>query len=95
MNKKNKRGDLPVTILVLGVFVVCTLALFSFLYSSSQVGKFFDGIKILEEANARIEAGNLNFIYLDKKVNKFSPVIEKGSLSLFRERIVFSVEYNP
>ena len=91
----NKRGDLPVTILVIGVLVVCTLALISFLHSSSKVGKLFQGIDIMEEANAQIEAGNLNTIYLEEKVNKFSPGFEDEDFSWTKEKIIFSVEYNP
>lgn len=98
MNKKyrmNKKGDLPVTILTIGVLVVCTLALVSFLNSSSKVGKLFQGIDTMEEANAQIELGNLNTFYLEKKVNKFSPGFEDGDFSLFKEKIIFSVQYNP
>lgn len=98
MNKKykmNKKGDLPVTILVIGVLIVCTLALISFLHSSSKVGKAFHGINLVEEANTRIETGNLDTLYLEKKVNKFSPGFEDGDFSLFKEKIIFSVEYNP
>jgi hypothetical protein len=98
INKKNgmnKRGDLPVTILVIGVLVVCILALVSFSHSSSRVGKLFKSIDIMEEANARIEAGNLNTFYLEEKVNKFSPGIEEGDFSWTKEKLIFSVEYNP
>jgi hypothetical protein len=98
MNKKyrmNKRGDLPVTILVIGVLVVCTIALVSFLHSSSKVGKLFQGIDTMEEANARIEGGNLNTLYLEKKVNKFSPGFEGGDFSWTKEKLIFSVQYNP
>jgi hypothetical protein len=91
----NKRGDLPVTILAIGVFVVCTLALLSFMYSSYKLNKSFSGVKLIEEANARIEMGGLNSFYIDKKVDKFSPGFEEGDFSLFKEKIVFSVEYIP
>lgn len=91
----NKRGDLPVTILVIGVLVVSTLALVSFLHSSSKFGKVFQGIDLIEEANAKIEAGNLNTFYIEKKVNKFSPGFEGEDFSWTKEKIIFSVEYNP
>ena len=45
---KNKKGDIPVTILVLGIFAVCILAILSFYVSSWKVQKNFD-IQIVKE----------------------------------------------
>lgn len=45
---KNKRGDIPVTILVIGVFAICALAIFSFLYSTKQVQNNFVGVGLIE-----------------------------------------------
>ena len=53
---RNKRGDLPVTILVIGVILVSALALFSFLTSSFSSGQSFKGISLMEELNAKIDA---------------------------------------
>ena len=88
----NKRGDLPVTILIIGVFGVCILAIFSFVYSSYKIHTSFIGVEIMEKANLQIEANSLNHLYLDKKVTKLSP---EWGLDWFKERIIFSVEYNP
>jgi hypothetical protein len=92
INKMNRRGDLPVTVLVIGVFGVCTLALLSFFYSSFQVQKALVGIDILERSNIQIEANNLGHLYLYKKVTVFSP---EWGFDWFKEKIIFSVEYNP
>lgn len=92
MDKKDKRGDLPVSVLVIGVFGVCILALLSFVYSSSQIQKSFAGIEIIEKANIQIETNDLNHIYLYKEVIKFSP---EWGFNWFKKKIVFSVEYNP
>ena len=46
---KNKRGDIPVTILVLGVVAICILAILSFFISSFEMKKNFD-IQIVKEA---------------------------------------------
>lgn len=54
-NINNKRGDVPITILVIGVFSVCTLALISFYYASVQVGNAFAGINMLENINSIAE----------------------------------------
>ena len=92
----NKKADLPVTILVIGVFAVCTLALLSFFYSSHQLHKSFVGIEMVENANIQIETNSLNHFYAEKKINVFSPGLggEEG-IHLFKEKLIFSVEYNP
>lgn len=46
---KNKRGEIPITILVLGIVLVCILAIASFYVSSSTFNKNFD-IQIVKEA---------------------------------------------
>lgn len=88
----DKKGDVPLTVLVIGVFAVCILALISFIYVSYKVNKSFVGIEIMENATAQIEEGQLNHIYLYKKVTKLSP---EWGFDWFKERIIFSVEYNP
>ena len=88
----NKRGDLPVTILIIGVFAVCTLALLSFFYSSYQIHKSFVGVEMIEKANVQIESHNLEHFYIYKNVTKISPEWGSGWL---KEKIIFSVEYNP
>jgi hypothetical protein len=94
MDKKgmNKRGDIPLTILVIGVFAVCTLALLSFFYSSLLMNKSFAGVEIVEKANIQIESYNLNHFYLDQKVTKISP---EWGFDWVKKKIVFSVEYAP
>ncbi len=47
-NKINKRGDIPITILVLGVVLVCMATIVSFYISSQKVNKDFD-IEIVKE----------------------------------------------
>jgi len=54
---KNKRGDIPVMILVFGVFAICGLAILSFIIYG---GKVFDGkaelsVGVLEELNSDVE----------------------------------------
>jgi hypothetical protein len=92
MDKKNKRGDLPVTVLVIGVFVVCILAVFSFVYSSVKIQKSFIGVEIMEKANIQIESQDLDHIYLYKTVKKISP---EWGFNWLKDKIIFSVEYNP
>ncbi len=44
----NKKGDIPVTILVLGVVLICILTIASFFFASYHVNKNFD-IRIIKE----------------------------------------------
>lgn len=52
---KNKKGDIPITILVIGVVAVCALALLSFLSSSFNIGQSFAGVALMEEMNSEID----------------------------------------
>jgi len=45
---KNKRADIPVTILVLGVVGVCILTIISFVNSGNDVSEDFLGIGLIE-----------------------------------------------
>ncbi len=55
---KNKKGDVPVTILVLGVFVVCSLALVSFYLASFKVENNFVGLELMDKMNYKIKEYN-------------------------------------
>ncbi len=50
IQRKNKRGSIPIAILVLGVLLVCTLALTSFYLSERNVKKNFDVLNIVSIA---------------------------------------------
>jgi hypothetical protein len=90
--KRNKRGDVPTTVLVLGVFVICTLALISFINSDRSVEKSFSGIELVEKANLEIEKSNMNHYYDEITERRIVPKLRGKWIE---ERIVFSVEYNP
>ncbi len=90
-NKKNKRGDIPITILVIGVIAICGFALFTFLSSSRHVRSYFVGIGMMEKLNSQIEQKIFNGenpagLYLSKNVNK-------GVLFWKEDVLLFSVEY--
>lgn len=91
----NRRGDIPVTILVIGVLFICGLALFSFYNSNVKVRNSFVGIKLMEDMNSQIEqtlfeGQNPAGLYLEKNITK---IIPKWSFNWKEEIIVFSVEY--
>ncbi len=90
--KRSNRGDVPVTVLVLGVFVVCTLAMISFINSDRNVEKSFNGVELVEEANIKIERDKLNHYYKEEIKTKIVP---KLGGRWVQEKVVFSVEFNP
>lgn len=47
---ENKRGDIPITILVIGVIAICGLVIFSFYLYDEKVKKDFIVVEVLEEA---------------------------------------------
>ncbi len=81
----NRRGDVPITILVIGVFVVCTLALLSFIYANVIMKKSFVGVDIMEKANSDIEKNSLS--------NYHDEEIDEGFWFWEKEKLIFSVEY--
>ena len=52
MQIKNKKGDIPVTILVLMIVLVCVLAIFSFIYSRTASKDYFSGTGLIETVKA-------------------------------------------
>lgn len=47
---KNKKGDIPITILVIGVLTICLFAVFSFYFSDRAVRKNLGDISAVEES---------------------------------------------
>ena len=45
----NKRGDIPITILVIGILAICTLAIFSFYFSDRNVKSAFNSVDVIEK----------------------------------------------
>ena len=48
IGKMNKRGDIPITILVIGVLVICTLTIFSFYFSDRSVKSDLNSVSVIE-----------------------------------------------
>ena len=55
MIKKNNRGDISITVLVIGVFVVCMVAMASFLYANTKFSSGFAGLNIAEQVSSDVE----------------------------------------
>lgn len=106
MKIKNKKGDIPITILVIGVFAVCGLAILSFLNSTIQIKNSFFGIDLMEKINLQIEEYAINknltnldvkiengekFLYQERNITKLSPEL---GFHWLKEKSMFSVKYN-
>lgn len=87
---KNRKGDVPTTVLVIGVFVVCALAIGSFFYSGILLNKSFQSIEKMEKINFDIEK-NPSLDYHEQILkNKLSINLD---FDFIKERITFSVDY--
>ncbi|MCX6749427.1 MAG: hypothetical protein NTW17_01630 [Candidatus Pacearchaeota archaeon] len=62
---KNKKADIPVVILVLGVIAVCLLAIFSFISFNFKVGRAFAQVSVIEKLDSQISEYNF---YKDHQV---------------------------
>lgn len=91
----NKKANVPIIILVLGVLAVCGLALLSFYASNLKVSNNFAGVKLIEKLNSKIEMN----IYQDKPIEGLTEIKEvrnyrfKGGF--LKKKTIFSVTYNP
>ena len=54
----NRRGDIPIMVLVIGVFAVCALILLSFSSSSSGAKEKFVIIGMVSDVNSLVEQSN-------------------------------------
>ena len=93
---KNKGGDAPVTILVLGVVAICILAILSFSLSAQKVKSSFD-IEPVKEAKLIGDRMVLyqGLGYSKEEINKILNITETNSeryYSLSQGKI--SVKYN-
>lgn len=110
MNKKfinNKKGDIPIVVLVIGVVVICILTIVSFSFVVFTLNNSFYGINLMEEMNLIIEEyafyKNLGMSHieiskmLEQKVNDYGSnyiyLEEMGAFFGDLDEIMFSVKY--
>lgn len=93
--KMNKKGNLPIIILILGVLAVCSLALLSFYSSNLKVSNNFAGVKLIEKLNSQIETN----LYQGKPVEGLKEFKEIKTFNFkddfLKKKTIFSVTYNP
>lgn len=87
----NRRADISITILVLGVLLVCGIAIFSFFNSMIQTKNSFIGVGMVEQINMQIEekifkGESPNGLRLEKNTTE-------GFLFWAKEVLLFSAEY--
>jgi hypothetical protein len=87
----NKRGDITITILVIGVIVICGLAVYSFFSSMVQTRNSFIGIGIVDKMNMQVEDKIFNGespdgLHLEKNMTE-------GILLWGKEVLQFSIDY--
>ena len=107
MNKKfikNKHADVPVTILVISVFVICILAIMTFYFSDKEIEKSFMDIGLMEQVNSQME----KYLFYERigiPENEIQDILgiktdKAGNQYLFleklgkKEKVLFSVKYN-
>jgi len=52
---RNKKGDIPITILVIGVLAICVLAIFSFSISKQGIENGLSSVSVIEEISTTKE----------------------------------------
>lgn len=79
---KNKKGDITITILVVGVFLLGAFALFSFFVSDSKTTNSFASVYVMEIANSQIEEYKFykNSGVPVEKINGFFEIVEKQGI---------------
>jgi uncharacterized protein YpmB len=92
---KNKKGDIPVTILVFGIIVVCMLAIVSFYVSSLNIKKNFDfqAVKEIKLMKEKIDVYT-NLELSKESINSILNIHEdSGERYLFLDRGYISINY--
>ena len=94
---KNRRGDVPVMILVLGVFAICALVIISIVDVESKKGKYPSGFSEMDEMNSKIEMYNFyqSIKMPEEKINELLGVKTDGTGKnyLSVEKTGFAVKY--
>jgi len=93
---KNKKADIPVTILVIGVFAICSLAIFSFMNSNILGKKDSLGIGLFEEIHSDVEKFYFYLSVGDSKeaaAEKINASINKSQLIIERSNEIILIKY--
>jgi len=75
----NKRGDIPITILVIGILAICTLAIFSFYFSDRSVKSSLNSVGVIEKvlvAKEKISLYNKSLEFTQEEIEEIFRVQE-------------------
>ena len=106
---RNKKGDIPIVVLVLGVFFICMMILGSFYFFQNRMNRTFIGTDVIERAIviedkyyfynnlgkfSEQEIEEILGIQRDEQGNKYVFIETKSPPGLFvKEKVVASVKY--
>ena len=80
---RSKKASVPITILVIGIFLVCALAIFSFMMTRAKLKHSFDGVDLMEKMNYQIE----NY-FVDKNFGEAdTKILGDGSKAFYQEKL--------
>jgi hypothetical protein len=90
---ENKRGDIPVTILVIGVVVLCFLAIISFYIYDGSAKKSFEVVEVVEQI--KLQKEKIEF-YENIGINRgeINEILGIEEDFLYIETDLISVKYN-
>ena len=96
----NKKADITIIVLVLGIIAVCFFAIITFVNSNISTQNSFENLRIIWDMNQKIENGEI--ISLPVKQNSLGKYYEylfeekKGRIFLpSRPKVLFRVRYYP
>ncbi|VVB83464.1 Transglycosylase SLT domain protein [uncultured archaeon] len=89
----NKRGDLPITLLVIGVVLVCCIAIFTFFSSTITIKNHFAGIELIEQLNANIEQNHFNNLGGGTPKEDINKIFEYAKTHTIKDRICSCGDY--
>lgn len=97
----DKMANVPITIFVIGVFILCTLAVLSFVVVRSHAVDIFSSVVLMEKINSQVESYsvNANVDGFDTRFNSnrqtvlYQEKIDHALLPWNDDKVIFSVEY--
>lgn len=93
---KNKKADIPVTILVIGVIAICVLAILSFFVSNNSVSNSFSAVDTVEAASLIKEKISFykNLGYGEEEIKNLSNLQEDSQKKIVIEQLDATVRFS-
>ncbi len=99
---ESKIGNITITVLVISVLLLCSIALVTFTLAKTKIINVFTGVFLVEDMNSQIEdfSTNKDLNRVDTKINDkgvrvfYKERIESSGFWIWsKEKVSFSVEY--